>query len=665
MRATRRSVPPASPHRVGHHSGLHPEDQPYQSSLMPVAPPASGRTGTIDFEQQRPAQKEPEKIILPSAVTPPPAQPPTPPPAPPPLVLPPLPPPPVRWSSYLPPKPRPQRRVIPTFLILTCLLLLMTVSFLAYMFISKKPEPIAATAALTATPAQLRVGDTFKLAGNGFGANDTIDFTRDLRVTVTNDSGQPLRVHTNGAGAFEVQVSVTADWTPGQHRLYAADERQLLSVSTTIIIEKPSTAQPRLRLSDTQVDLGADIPGALTRENITLGNSGGGALTWQASSNQPWLTVAPGSGTFSGSSVVSIIVNRGTLTPQTYSGALTFSQQGSVDTQVLTVKMIVNAAPGTLSVLPASLSYSASVGQNPPVQAITVQNSGGQPLDWSSVVTTGNGATWLSISPASGHLEPGASAAVSVSVQVQQLAVGLYQGAISFQGGVNRQVSVSLSVVAPGNLVASPPSLNFTAIVGQRPDAQAITLQNSGGLPFDWTARASTSSGGTWLSVSPANGHLEAGAKVPINISVSATSLTPGSYQGTVTLTYGTGIKKVTVALTVSPPPVPAIGLSARSMTFTTPHGIDPDAQTFTITNTGTATLNWSISEDSNGTYYAPALPATGSLPPGQSATIFIAPTVAQADANTTITAVVTISDSDSGNTVQSQQVTVTIMVTG
>src|SRR5712691_7728452 len=35
----RRSIPPASPHRAGHYSGLHPEDQPYQSTMMAVQHP--------------------------------------------------------------------------------------------------------------------------------------------------------------------------------------------------------------------------------------------------------------------------------------------------------------------------------------------------------------------------------------------------------------------------------------------------------------------------------------------------------------------------------------------------------------------------------------------------------------------------------------------------
>src|SRR5437764_15284677 len=38
---SRPSNPPASPHRAGHYAGLHPEDQPYQSSFLPVQrPPA-------------------------------------------------------------------------------------------------------------------------------------------------------------------------------------------------------------------------------------------------------------------------------------------------------------------------------------------------------------------------------------------------------------------------------------------------------------------------------------------------------------------------------------------------------------------------------------------------------------------------------------------------
>src|SRR5947209_4476117 len=59
-RIQRRSIPPASPHHAGHYSGLHPEDQPYQSSIMsvqrPPAPeqPAASARRTRSLAQQAP-----------------------------------------------------------------------------------------------------------------------------------------------------------------------------------------------------------------------------------------------------------------------------------------------------------------------------------------------------------------------------------------------------------------------------------------------------------------------------------------------------------------------------------------------------------------------------------------------------------------------------------
>ena len=52
---------PASPHRAGHYSGLHPEDQPYQSSFMPIMrPPAITR---------RLNEQESEDVLEPIAVS--------------------------------------------------------------------------------------------------------------------------------------------------------------------------------------------------------------------------------------------------------------------------------------------------------------------------------------------------------------------------------------------------------------------------------------------------------------------------------------------------------------------------------------------------------------------------------------------------------------------
>src|SRR3989440_6835942 len=53
-RTRRRTIPPASPHRAGHYSGLHPEDQPYQSAMLAVQrPPARSSNPGAVVQQEK------------------------------------------------------------------------------------------------------------------------------------------------------------------------------------------------------------------------------------------------------------------------------------------------------------------------------------------------------------------------------------------------------------------------------------------------------------------------------------------------------------------------------------------------------------------------------------------------------------------------------------
>src|SRR5438552_1023636 len=60
-RIRRRSIPPASPHRAGHYSGLHPEDQPYQSTIMAVQRPLVRQANLRGPVQQ--AQERKERVV--------------------------------------------------------------------------------------------------------------------------------------------------------------------------------------------------------------------------------------------------------------------------------------------------------------------------------------------------------------------------------------------------------------------------------------------------------------------------------------------------------------------------------------------------------------------------------------------------------------------------
>src|SRR6266568_8612339 len=64
LRRSRPSIPPASPHRAGHYSGLHPEDQPFQSAMIAVQHPP-------ELQAKPAAQQEPRIEYLPTTPPPP------------------------------------------------------------------------------------------------------------------------------------------------------------------------------------------------------------------------------------------------------------------------------------------------------------------------------------------------------------------------------------------------------------------------------------------------------------------------------------------------------------------------------------------------------------------------------------------------------------------
>ncbi len=668
-RTRRRTIPPASPHHAGHYSGLHPEDQPYQSAMLAVQrPPArSSNTGAVAQQEQQEQQEKEEPEIRPAPGLP--------------RDLP-------EASSlsthrrsttpagdkkethglrahqrYLPAaaplrgKPLLQHRYVPTLLTISCLIFLVASGLLAYAFINKKPAPDSQV--VTAIPDQLRVDDTFVLAGKGFGINDPITFTYDQNSDpILDGNGRPLRAHADDIGTFSVQIIVPTNWSVGQHTIHAIDsgKDQTVSVSAIVTVEQSSLAPPQLQLSTSKLDFGASVPGVVSKKDFILINAGGRQLTWQASSDQPWLTVSPNTGTFSGRGITQVVVNAGTLAPQAYSGHITFIQRGSSDRPlILTVTMTVKSAPpAALTITPVSLTYSGTTSQNPADQAITLQNTGGRPLDWNSSIVTGDGA----------HLAAHTSQTMKVSVQSQQLAIGSYQGTINFKGGTNPAVTVALSVAAPGNLIASPPSLSF-ASVGQNPAAQTITLQNSGGWPLDWTVTAATVDGASWLNATPASGHLEINQSATVAININAAALKPQSYQGTLTFTYGGGLtKQVPVSLSVSIPLTAVISLNLSGLNFTTLQGANPAPLSFTLSNTGNAMLNWVIAEDQNGATFAPVSSTAGSLAPNRSTGITVTPNVAQAGAGT-LSTTLTVADSDPGSKVPKQRITVSIVVQG
>ncbi|HEV2579773.1 MAG TPA: hypothetical protein VGT44_02880, partial [Ktedonobacteraceae bacterium] len=602
------SNPPASPHRAGHYSGLHPEDQPYQSSFLPVLrppiasviisspvldepeavdpfgeadaymtmpepydPPIEKRriatfTPLPQLRQQRgPQVVPPQQVYAPEAAAPTQEEVDVEVPTPPTL--------PMREPSPLAQRPVPRKRekkggIIPILLALSCFLFLIATTILTFLLLNNKPVP-AAKPILNVYPSlPLRATDLVIISGSGFPANDQVWFTHDGKPLI-DQNGKKLEVNVFHSGNFSIQIQIPENWPVGHYTIDAVDQHGI-SAPVTITIEGPSPAPPKLLLSASQIDEGADKIGAVTHESLTLTNTGGGLVQWKANSDAAWLTASPNNGKFSGRAPVDIGVNRGTLAAQQYTGHLTFTQLNSQSpiSLPLTVSMTVIAPP------------------TPTAPTLT----------------------------------------------------------------------------AP-NLALSSAALTFSSTPFKNPVGQMLTLQNIGQQALNWTAGATTTGGGNWLLVSPSNGTLFGGAQSIVTVSAVTTGLSAGNYSGTVTFSYAGSFASVEVTLTVALPPAPALAVQpGGGLTFNSYQGQDPPSQSFTISNPGTAPLNWGISEDANGSTYAQVSAKSGTLAAGKSIVIFVTPSIAQLSA-ATIKALITVYDTDKGTTVKSQQVALTFVI--
>jgi uncharacterized protein (TIGR03437 family) len=142
-------------------------------------------------------------------------------------------------------------------------------------------------------------------------------------------------------------------------------------------------------------------------------------------------------------------------------------------------------------------------------------------------------------------------------------------------------------------LSASRQTLAFSAPAGAAGDAaqQIVIGSSAAGLP--WQATARTSTGGNWLSMSPTSGR----APSAIAVSVDATDLVPGTYQGAIDIFAPAASPQtisVAVTLTVTAAVPPNLSAEPASLTFQAQVGASPPEQTLHIGNAGGGTLNWS-----------------------------------------------------------------------
>src|SRR6266566_861590 len=449
-------------------------------------------------------------------------------------------------------------------------------------------------------------------------------------LSITPGSGQ-----LKGTVSSVVTASVNAAGLASSQKPYYANLSFVFGQSTLTVMAQltvqaaPPPAAPIMSASRLSLNF-SNIQGqpSPTGQVVTITNNGHSPLGWHSMANQlasSWLAASPSGGTIAPGQAVQVTINVNTapLTPGNYVGQITLNGMDAKgipapgSPQTIVVNLVMQP-PCTMSPPSSSaLSFSAVQGaaSTPAAQTVLFTGTGScaWPVTWNTGVAPK--ASWLTMSPRKGTiLGTGQSGSIGVGVNMASLQAGTYTthvtiaasdaSGVAVQGSA-QTLAVTLTVLPP--CVLSPPTpatLAFSLAQGQATSTtQNVTFGETGtcSRPVNWTASASSA----WL-VLPTLSGTDGGSGSTFGVNVTAASLVPGTYSGTITITatdstgsaVGSG-QSVAVTLTVTGFTISGTVLACADQTCATPLPLAEATVTVTSGSTTVATTT----ADASGTY--------------------------------------------------------------
>ncbi len=309
--------------------------------------------------------------------------------------------------------------------------------------------------------------------------------------------------------------------------------------------------------------------------------------------------------------VILVGVNPASLTAGTYQGGVTILTGVVTTRRVAVILTVTQAQPGTISAGNASVSFGVTVGAGATTSSLTLTNSGGAAVNYTSTVDFQGGPSFLTLSAPSGTVTPTQPATLTLTANPQSLAIGTYKATINFKGdnGQTLAVPVTLTVSATAQkLVISQGALSFMAVQGSTPAAQTFSILNTGLGVLSWTASASALSGSTqWLSIDKTAGNvLNPFTDIsPVTVKVNPAGLSAGDYFGQITVvSAGAASSPQVIPVTLSVVTAdPGLDVSTAGLIFTGA----ASSQDVLITNRTGRPINFTTSQSGVGFTYSPS----------------------------------------------------------
>ncbi len=400
---------------------------------------------------------------------------------------------------------------------------------------------------------------------------------------------------------------------------YITDSANLAVQTVTVTLSVNGGGTSGLTISPNPANFSASA-GSTAQQTMNVGVTStiGGSLG-VTGSLPSWLSFQVSNPTISagGTGQIVLYVNPANLASSNYSASLQVTVGGQSGT--LTVNLAVGSngsTTGTTAVAPTAFNfaYELSSSQYPRPGYLAITGPAGS---WSSSISYGTGAGWLTISPSTGNSLPdptASGASPTISINTAGLAVGTYTATINVTtGGGTQAVSVTLLVTAAGTpvLVANPSSLIFTAQTGQaKPPLQQFYFSGSNNSIGALNISATTAT--PWITIT---GLTSSG----FSVQVDHTQLTTGTYSGTIAVTQANATNSplnVPVVLVVNGggtgTNTGTLTFSPTSLSFNSVSGSTPLAQALGVSAANGSTSFSASINYINGSGWLTVTPLTG-----------------------------------------------------
>src|SRR5580698_5398385 len=297
-------------------------------------------------------------------------------------------------------------------------------------------------------------------------------------------------------------------------------------------------AAPRLALTQTAFSV-AVVPGSAgTTQTLDAANIGDGTLNLVASSSVPWLVptveAKANSCPLKGTCYpVQIALQTASLTAGTYTGTVTLNDPNAVDApQFVVVTVLVGGTvPSTINFfLPPGGSATQDFITATPVKASITPSS-----PWLSVAVNGAGTFTFNV-----PYQVKATAASGMATGATVATIALTGSSFAPD---NKSITVNLNVTTDPILTPSATAVTLDGIQGGIKQNATIAFTNGGQGTLTVSGVTATAASGSWLTATTTT---SAGVTSAV-ITADPTSLTPGTYPGTVTVASNAANSSVTI----------------------------------------------------------------------------------------------------------------------